>query len=235
VLLTAAGGCVSKSKYVELEDMYNQAAKERDQLAGDLDKAKDKRGQAKARDSAQMEAFKGLFKDMMIIHDKGVAKVTIEDGRAVIGLESDVLFASGSADLTDKGKESITEIAGYLKKSSAAFQVEGHTDSDPISSAAFPSNWHLGADRAIVVTKAFIDAGFPAGQISAATYADQNPVGANDTSAGKAANRRIEIVLMPELSELLPYGRIMNELKNRKGGKAQRSNSNRMEAEATDE
>jgi chemotaxis protein MotB len=232
--LLMASGCVSKAKYAEMEDMYGQAAKDRDQLSANLDKAKDARDRSISRDDKQLKAFALLFKDMMVIHDQGLAKVSIVDGRAVLGLESDVLFASGSAEVTAAGKKSIAAIAKVLAKGDARFQVEGHTDNDPISTDAFPNNWHLGADRALNVATAMVAAGMPASRVSAATYGDTIPVASNTDASGKAQNRRIEIVLMPELASFLPYGKIMEEIK-KKGGKAQRSKSNRMEAEATDE
>ena len=200
----AMSGCVAKSKYAEMEDMYAEAAKERDQLAANMDKAKDVRDRAISRDDKQLKAFALLFKDMMVIHDKGLAEVSIVDGRAVMGLESDVLFASGSAEVTAAGQESIKAIAAVLAKGDARFQVEGHTDNDPISSAEFPNNWHLGADRALNVATAMVAAGMPAARVSAATYGDTIPVASNKDAAGKAKNRRIEIVLMPELASFLP-------------------------------
>ena len=82
------------------------------------------------------------------------------------------------------------------------FQVEGHTDNVPIKTAQYPSNWELASARAIAVTKALVDASLPADRVSAASYADYRPVSSNDTPEGRAANRRIEIVVVPDLSTL---------------------------------
>ena len=72
----------------------------------------------------------------------------------------------------------------------------------PIATAQYPSNWELAAGRALTVMKTMIESGMPAARISAASYGDQRPVKSNDTPEGKAANRRIEIVLVPDLSGL---------------------------------
>jgi chemotaxis protein MotB len=85
------------------------------------------------------------------------------------------------------------------------FQVAGHTDNDPIATEKFPSNWDLGAARSITVTRLLVDSGLPADRVSASSYADTVPVVANDTAEGKAANRRIEIVVVPDLSLMPGY------------------------------
>ena len=82
------------------------------------------------------------------------------------------------------------------------FQVEGHTDNVGIKTAQYPSNWELAAARALTVVKTMVEAGLPADRISAASFGEFKPVKANDTNEGKAANRRIEIVVVPDLSSL---------------------------------
>ena len=83
-----------------------------------------------------------------------------------------------------------------------SFQVEGHTDNVPISNDKYKSNWELASGRSITVVKEMLDVGMPATRISAASYAEFAPVAPNRTDAGKAQNRRIQIVLVPDLSGL---------------------------------
>ncbi|MFH1468598.1 MAG: flagellar motor protein MotB [Pseudomonadota bacterium] len=157
--------------------------------------------------------------------DRGILEVTVDEGRIVVGMAADVLFASGSADLSVDGRQAVVEVAHVLaRRTDREFQVEGHTDDIPISSAAFPDNWHLGAARAINVLQVMVKAGMPAERISAATFADTRPVGANASPAGRARNRRIEVVLLPDLSELPGYDALMkNGRPARKGkGKGQK-------------
>ncbi|MBM4779446.1 MAG: OmpA family protein [Archangiaceae bacterium] len=152
---------------------------------------------------ARVNEFRSLLARFRALIDAGKLKVRIVDGRMVVVLATDVLFGSGSAALSKEGRAAITEVAAVLASlPRRAFQVEGHTDSVPITTAQFPSNWELAAARAITVTKAMIDAGLPAGRVSAASYADKKPTASNDTAEGKALNRRIEITILPDLSTL---------------------------------
>lgn len=216
VAVSLAGACVSKGKYNELETMYNTAVEERDSAAAERDAAQDKVEQIRERERNRVTRFMSVYEDLIAVQEQGLAKIRIEDGKAVLQLESDVLFASGSAALTDQGKETVTEIAKLLAQGSGGnFQVEGHTDDEPINSREFPSNWHLGADRSINVVQAMIEAGLPADRVSAATYGEYAPQVANDNKEGKAQNRRIEIVAVPELSKLLPYKRMLKEMKKK--------------------
>jgi chemotaxis protein MotB len=216
VLFGAAllAGCgIPKSQYNDLEAQYKDAVTQRDAAQADRDKTQQELDEVKARNKKRMEAFSSVYADLLKIEGKGLAKVKIDDGRAVLQLDSDVLFASGSANLTPAGLAAVQEIAKVLAaESDAKFQVEGHTDSDQIKTKEFPTNWHLGADRAINVTLEMVKAGMPANRISAATYADTNPVADNSTPDGKKANRRIDLVWMPELSDLLPYKKMMNQM-----------------------
>ena len=84
------------------------------------------------------------------------------------------------------------------------FQVTGHTDNIPIKSARFKSNWELSAQRAVEVTKLMISDGMDAKRLSAAGYADELPVAGNDTDEGRKKNRRIEIVVVPNIEDLPP-------------------------------
>jgi len=211
-----ATGCVSKGKYNELEAMYDAAVAERDQAQSERDKAQEDADKYKDKLQSRNSAFMAVYETLLEIREKKLAKVKVEDGRAVLQLESDVLFASGSADLTKEGKDAVQQIAKMLKEGAGTFQVEGHTDTDKIASKQFPSNWHLGSARAINVAAAMIEAGMPAERLSAASYGDTRPVASNDSKEGKAENRRIELVWMPELGEVLQFKKMLKKMKKEK-------------------
>lgn len=108
-----------------------------------------------------------------------------------------VLFADGSADIQGTGMEVLDVVAAALRNTDNSIAVEGHTDSRPISTARFPSNWELSTARATSVLRYMVDhKGFDADRISAAGYADTRPVASNDTPEGTARNRRVEIVVL---------------------------------------
>lgn len=155
----------------------------------------------------RVDEFQKLIASFQSMIDSGKLKVQMIDGRMVVVLSSDVLFDSGSAALSANGKEAIQEVAKIMAQMpDKRFQVEGHTDNVPIQSPQlkyrFPSNWQLAAERAITVLKVMIANGVQADRISAASYGESKPVGDNDTKEGRAANRRIEIVIVPDLSQL---------------------------------
>jgi chemotaxis protein MotB len=157
----------------------------------------------KAEADARLAEFKRLLNRFKSLIDAGKLQVKIVDGRMVVALASDVLFASGSAKLSKDGEAAIAEVARLLIEiPDRKFQVEGHTDNVPMKSAAYASNWELAAARALTVVKTMIDAGLPGGRISAASFGEFKPAWSNDTQEGRGANRRIEIVVVPDLSSL---------------------------------
>ncbi len=157
----------------------------------------------KAESDARIAEFRSVLDKFKALIDAGKLKVKIVDGRMVVVLASDVLFSSGSANLSKDGKASIAEVGQLLASiPKRKFQVEGHTDNVPIATAQYPSNWELAAGRSLTVLKTMIDAGLPGDRISAASFGDSKPAAANDSPEGKAANRRIEIIIVPDLSTL---------------------------------
>lgn len=157
----------------------------------------------KAAAEARIQEFRDLLARFKSLIDSGKLKVRIVDGKMVVELATDVLFTSGSAVLSASGKAAVTEVAGVLKTiADREFQIAGHTDDVPIRTAAYRSNWDLAFDRAHSVLKTMIEAGMPATTISAASYAEFQPRTANADDAGRAQNRRIEIIVVPDLSQL---------------------------------
>jgi chemotaxis protein MotB len=133
----------------------------------------------------------------------GQLRVRIQRGRMVVELSENILFDSGKADLKKEGQAALQEVAGVLASiADRDFQIAGHTDNIPIKSARFPSNWELSTARAVTVARFLASQSVPANRLSAAGYAESQPVASNDTPEGRAQNRRIEIVLMPNLDEL---------------------------------
>ena len=82
------------------------------------------------------------------------------------------------------------------------FMVAGHTDDQPIKTQQFPNNWYLSTARANSVVQYMIKEKFPATSLAAAGYGEFDPVAKNDAEAGREQNRRIEIILVPNLEEL---------------------------------
>jgi chemotaxis protein MotB len=169
----------------------------------DMKSALDELSRRKAESDKRIAEYKNLLSRFQSLIDSGKLKVKIVDGRMVVALAADILFASGSAALSKEGKASVDEVAAVLSSiPDRKFQVEGHTDNVPIKTAQFPSNWELAAARSLTVLKSMVDAGLPADRVSAASFGESKPAVPNTTPEQKAANRRIEIVVVPDLSTL---------------------------------
>jgi chemotaxis protein MotB len=148
--------------------------------------------------------FRNLVAKLRSMIDSGQLKVVIRDGRMIIALPNDILFDSGSTSVKKAGKEAIGKVAKILANVDRRFLVVGHTDNVPIKTAQFPSNWELSTARAVEVVQILIKEGMNPRSLSAAGYSEFDPVVANDTAEHKAQNRRIEIVLQPNLADLPP-------------------------------
>ncbi|HKM70128.1 MAG TPA: peptidoglycan -binding protein [Stellaceae bacterium] len=117
--------------------------------------------------------------------------------------QSEVLFAPGSADLSDDAKQELAPVIAALKEISAKIppdinwilRVDGHTDRRPISNPQFPSNWELSTARAISVVRFAIDEGIPASRLGAAGFADKQPIDPRNVEDAYRRNRRIELKL----------------------------------------
>lgn len=121
-----------------------------------------------------------------------------EDRGLVVSIVSDqVLFVPGSADLRPEGREILDGLADALLELPNHVAIEGHTDDVPISTARFPSNWELSTARSTSVLQYFLQRyDFPPDRLTAAGYAEQRPVAANDSVAGRAQNRRVDIAVL---------------------------------------
>ena len=160
----------------------------------------------KSRADQSLKAYRDLVARFQSMIDAGTLRVKVIDGRMVVEMATDILFAPGSASLSREGKSAISEVASVLASiDDREFQVAGHTDDQPIHTAQFPSNWHLGSARSISVAMLLAESGLEPRQVSVASYAEHRPVDTNRTKEGRAMNRRIEIVVVPDLSTLPGY------------------------------
>lgn len=126
--------------------------------------------------------------------------ITVEDGKVIV--QGELLFASGSDELSPDGRATIEHLAPALGKLVAAeadqmIVIGGHTDDVPITNAHFRSNWELSAARATSVARALVAAGFPAERVVASGFGEHHPRVANDGPEARRQNRRIEVMVVP--------------------------------------
>jgi len=132
--------------------------------------------------------------------DNKVTTIVTKDGLVIRLLTDKLLFDSGSATVRPGGRGLLAEVGGLLRgESRHDIRVRGYTDSVPIRTSAFPSNWELSAARAASIVREFMHAGVAAERLEAAGRAYLDPLSSNATAAGRARNRRVE-VLLPRLT-----------------------------------
>jgi chemotaxis protein MotB len=124
------------------------------------------------------------------------ARVKVTERGIVVSLTEAGFFAPADASIREDALAVLDELAQAVRESKAQVRVEGHTDSLPISTARYPSNWELSAARAATVLSHLVDEGVPASRLSVAGFAGERPVGDNATAEGRALNRRVDLVVM---------------------------------------
>jgi chemotaxis protein MotB len=159
--------------------------------------------QIEAETKKRNEIYARFVSQLQKMIDAGQLSVSIEKGRIVINLPDNVLFKTGHANVNAEGQKVLKEIANVLKEfKDRRFQVEGHTDNVPIKSSRYPSNWELSTARALNVVHLMIEEGMNPQNISAAGYGEFQPRADNETAEGRKLNRRIEIIMLPNLEIL---------------------------------
>jgi chemotaxis protein MotB len=116
-------------------------------------------------------------------------------GRVELRIRDGVLFDTGEAYLLGQGRRLMNRLAPLLAQTPGRIAVEGHTDNVPIANEEFPSNWELSAARASVVVRFLIEHGLDPARMQAVGLADTQPLAGNDTPEGRAANRRVSLVI----------------------------------------
>jgi len=205
------------AKLQEMGVNVEQLSTEKQRLASSLDETQRALEEYKKR-AAQLEAIKQRFEQLRAKLQKLTnlgLKVQIRHNRMVISLPGDVLFASGEDKLKDEGKTVLGAVADVIKKdqqlSARYFQIAGHTDSKPLAGGRFKDNWGLSAMRARQVLVFMISSpeekggggGLDSSHLHAAGYGETDPITDNGTDDGRKGNRRVELVLMPDVSEML--------------------------------
>jgi chemotaxis protein MotB len=122
-----------------------------------------------------------------------------------VHIMDELLFASGSADIKESSTPALDSLARVLREIPNDVRVEGHTDNVPISSAAYPSNWHLSVARAVSIAYYLIQThSLNPEKVSAVGYAEYQPLVPNDSDGHRAQNRRVDIVILANTFHKVP-------------------------------
>jgi chemotaxis protein MotB len=158
-----------------------------------------------AQKDAAVNLLKNQIKEALIgFEDKGIT-VEQRNGRVYVSMEAQLLFASGSTAVGTEGQQAIIQLAKALEgQEDLTVLVEGHTDTDKMSGAgAIKDNWELSAERATSVVRIMqSNSQLNPTILTAAGRGEYAPIAPNTTPEGKAKNRRIEVILTPDLDKL---------------------------------
>jgi chemotaxis protein MotB len=149
------------------------------------------------RENNQFKSIIKLIRDYAATQGLKQVRTKITERGLELSLPESVLFESGKADLSSKSREVLDRLAEILFKLNTVIRVEGHTDSVPIHTVKYESNWQLSTDRATNVIMYWISK-YPSqsSNLSAAGYGEYHPLDTNNTYEGKAKNRRVEIIVL---------------------------------------
>jgi chemotaxis protein MotB len=161
--------------------------------------------QAKDEELAKLRGeFDQLQDKMKAEIDKGNVRLSQEKGRIKVDMVDEILFDVGDSTVSRQGEEVLSRVGAVLAgMKDKQIQVSGHTDDLAISTRLkdrFPTNWELSAARAITVVR-FLEerAAIPGRRLVAAAHSQFAPISRNDSTRGRARNRRIEILLTPQI------------------------------------
>jgi chemotaxis protein MotB len=203
-----------QKELVSTTEKLDSLGKERDALAAQTKDLENKTSELTTTLAEREEALKRLTATYNSLEDKmaaeikrGDVKLSQSEGRIQVDLIDKVLFDSAQAEVSPRGEEVLTRLGAILKDvEDRQIQISGHTDDAPITlpdlKAKFASNWELSAARAVNVVRFLSEkAQVKPGRLMAAGHGQYQPIATNSTPKGRAANRRIEILLLPPLQK----------------------------------
>lgn len=169
------------------------------------------------KDSVTLALVTSLKREVGI--DDPDIQINVEKGVVMISIADNLLFKSGSYDVSDKAKGVLTKVAKVIKsKPDFECMVEGHTDNVPIKNAVLLDNWDLSVKRATSIVRVLQnDLGVDPKQLIPAGRSYYIPLASNDNAADRAKNRRTRIIIMPKIDQF--YEMIEKEMKNLSEGK----------------
>ncbi|GGF64839.1 OmpA family protein [Wenyingzhuangia marina] len=162
-----------------------------------------------SKEAAMQELKSAISNALKGFEGKGLT-VEQRDGKVYVSMENKLLFGSGQWAVGANGKSAVVELAKVLVQNPTIdVLIEGHTDDDPYrTGGVIQDNWDLSVKRATAIVRILQENSVSPKQITAAGHGEYVPVAPNTTPEGKAKNRRIEIILSPNLDEVT---KLLNE------------------------
>lgn len=139
--------------------------------------------------------FRKLEQVLVVENLDSMVDMQLTKDGVLFQINDGVLFASASADLSSTSHKVLTEISHFMSKFRYEIEISGHTDSVPIKTLKYPSNWELSSARAISVARFLISCDLVPDRIKAVGFGEYRPISTNKTHSGRSENRRVEIFL----------------------------------------
>jgi len=192
------------------KDLIEKTAK-LDQMSKDLDErdAKLRNMQAlMARKDSAVQSLRKKLTDALLGFNSGELSVSVKDGKVYVSMSDKLLFSTGSFKVDERGKEALKKIAEVLnKQTDININIEGHTDNKAyVSTTSSPinNNWDLSVMRAAYVTKIMVeDYNVDAKRITPSGRSKFVPIESNETAEGRGKNRRVEVILEPDMKAIM--------------------------------
>lgn len=147
---------------------------------------------------ALRQSLSQRVEDSLYLPDLAGVEVSRVSEGINLRVQDQLLFPSSTADLTGDGQALVASLVETIQRYDGNVSVEGHSDSRPISTPEYPSNWALSSARAIAIVEVLEDAGVESNRLRAVGLAATEPLDDNDTAEGRARNRRVEVVIHVE-------------------------------------
>ena len=190
-----------------LTDRLRAAGQDVARTEGELTASRQREEELRRRQQqqeARLATYRNMLSQFRSMISSGQLRVRVVRGRMVIELPAGILFDSGRAELRTEGQNVLRQVASVLAQiRDRDFLVAGHTDNQQISRGGrYEDNWDLSSARATNVVRFLGQNGVTTQHLGAAGYAEFQPARENDTDVNRAQNRRVEIILMPNIEEL---------------------------------
>ena len=212
----------AKATIAELRERLKRSGLDVEQLNSRMSE-QDKALQEFKRRADQLEAIRLKFEQLRAKLESLVRlglSVSVRNNRMVITMPGDVLFDPGKVDVKEEGKQILKQVADVVRNdnqlNARRFQVAGHTDAKPLGGGPYKDNWGLSVMRAREVLIFLIGRPDKGGGLnpnfwSASGYGDTDPIAPNDTPDNMRKNRRVELVVMPNMEEMLDIQSLMSK------------------------
>ena len=197
---------------LSMSDQYNKALKARTEELEEKERLLSEREMTLAEMKRMIEKqdsitsrLNYILKNALLGFNADELSVDIRNGKVYVSMSDKLLFKSGSVAVESKGREALKLLADVLNKNTDIdVLIEGHTDNVPIKTAVYKDNWDLSVGRATSIIRILtVDYSMSPQRLTASGKGEFFPRADNSTEAGRAMNRRTEIILSPKLDELM--------------------------------